>query len=289
MAPVTPVASAVIVDAVRTPLGRRLGLLRDWHPVDLAAEVLRALVTRNDLDPAAVDDVIFGCFSQVGEQALNVARSAALAAGFPESVPGHHRRPPVRVVAAGHPLRGPGGDGRRLRRGDRGRGGVDEPGADGLGHPQRAGPALRPHRPPALPAGGGPRPPGDRGRAHRRGVGPVPGRPRRLQPGQPPAGGGGHRRGPVRPGDRARPGRLHPGQGRDARRRGHPPRHQPGGAGRAQARLRERGPDHGRQLVPDHRRGGRGPDHERGPGRRPRASRPGPAWPRSRWSASTPS
>ena len=78
----------MIVDAVRTPLGRRNGRLRDWHPVDLSAEVLRALVTRNDLDPAAVDDVIFGCFSQTGEQALNVARSAALAAGFPESVPG---------------------------------------------------------------------------------------------------------------------------------------------------------------------------------------------------------
>jgi acetyl-CoA acetyltransferase family protein len=80
--------SAVIVDAVRTPLGRRNGRLRDWHPVDLAAEVLRALVARNDLDPAAIDDVIFGCFSQTGEQALNVARSAALAAGFPDSVPG---------------------------------------------------------------------------------------------------------------------------------------------------------------------------------------------------------
>jgi acetyl-CoA acetyltransferase family protein len=80
--------SAVIVDAVRTPLGRRHGRLREWHPVDLAAEVLRALVARNDLDPAAIDDVIFGCFSQTGEQALNVARSAALAAGFPDSVPG---------------------------------------------------------------------------------------------------------------------------------------------------------------------------------------------------------
>jgi acetyl-CoA acetyltransferase family protein len=80
--------SAVIVDAVRTPLGRRHGRLRDWHPVDLAAEVLRALVARNDLDPATIDDVIFGCFSQTGEQALNVARSAALAAGFPDSVPG---------------------------------------------------------------------------------------------------------------------------------------------------------------------------------------------------------
>ena len=82
------VGSAVIVDAVRTPLGRRHGLLRDWHPVDLAAVTIRALGTRNDLDPASVDDVILGAFSQVGEQALNVARNAALAAGFPDTVPG---------------------------------------------------------------------------------------------------------------------------------------------------------------------------------------------------------
>jgi len=81
-------ATAVIVDAVRTPLGRRNGALRDWHPVDLAAHVLRAVVERNDLDPALVDDVIAGCVSQTGEQALNIARNAALAAGFPESVPG---------------------------------------------------------------------------------------------------------------------------------------------------------------------------------------------------------
>ena len=80
--------TAVVVDAVRTPIGRRNGALRDWHPVDLAAHVLRALVERNDLDPADVDDVIAGCFSQTGEQALNVARSAVLAAGFPETVPG---------------------------------------------------------------------------------------------------------------------------------------------------------------------------------------------------------
>ncbi|HEV3498325.1 MAG TPA: thiolase family protein, partial [Actinomycetes bacterium] len=80
--------SAVIVDAVRTPLGRRNGALRDWHPVDLAAHVVRAVVERNDLDPALVDDVIAGCVSQTGEQALNVARNAALAAGFPETVPG---------------------------------------------------------------------------------------------------------------------------------------------------------------------------------------------------------
>ncbi len=82
------VPSAVIVDAVRTPMARRNGRLRDHHPVDLAAEVLRALVERNDFDPALVDDVILGCVSQTGEQALNVARNAVLAAGFPETVPG---------------------------------------------------------------------------------------------------------------------------------------------------------------------------------------------------------
>ena len=81
-------ATAVIVDAVRTPLGRRNGALKDVHPVDLAAHVLRALVERNDLDPALVEDVIMGCVMQVGEQGINVGRNAALAAGFPESVVG---------------------------------------------------------------------------------------------------------------------------------------------------------------------------------------------------------
>ena len=80
--------TAVVVDAVRTPIGRRNGGLAGWHPVDLAAEVLRALGERNDLDPGVIDDVILGCVSQTGEQGLNVARNAALAAGFPESVPG---------------------------------------------------------------------------------------------------------------------------------------------------------------------------------------------------------
>jgi acetyl-CoA acetyltransferase family protein len=79
---------AVIVDAVRTPLGRRNGALRDWHPVDLAAVTLSALEQRNGLDPGLVDDVVFGCVMQVGEQAVNVARNAVLAAGWPESVPG---------------------------------------------------------------------------------------------------------------------------------------------------------------------------------------------------------
>ena len=79
---------AVIVDAVRTPVGRRGGRLSGWHPVDLAAEPLRALLSRNDLDPALVEDVIMGCTMTVGEQAMNIARNAALAAGYPETVPG---------------------------------------------------------------------------------------------------------------------------------------------------------------------------------------------------------
>jgi acetyl-CoA acyltransferase len=79
--------TAVIVDAVRTPGGKRNGKLRGWHAVDLAAEPLKALVERNNLDPAIVDDVIMGCVMQVGEQAVNVGRNAVLAAGFPESVP----------------------------------------------------------------------------------------------------------------------------------------------------------------------------------------------------------
>jgi len=79
--------TAVIVDAVRTPGGRRNGKLRGWHAVDLAAEPLKALVERNNLDPGLVDDVIMGCVMQVGEQALNIGRNAVLAAGYPESVP----------------------------------------------------------------------------------------------------------------------------------------------------------------------------------------------------------
>ena len=79
---------AVVVDAVRTPVGRRDGGLAGVHPVDLSAHVLDALVARNGLDPALVDDVIWGCVSQTGEQAVNVARNAALAAGWPEDVIG---------------------------------------------------------------------------------------------------------------------------------------------------------------------------------------------------------
>jgi len=78
---------AVIVDAVRTPGGRRNGKLQDWHPAELGAHVLKALEERNGIDPAIVDDVIMGCVSQVGEQALNIGRNAILTAGWPESVP----------------------------------------------------------------------------------------------------------------------------------------------------------------------------------------------------------
>ncbi|HLH45854.1 MAG TPA: thiolase family protein, partial [Acidimicrobiales bacterium] len=79
--------TAVIVDAVRTAGGKRNGKLSGWHPADLAAETLQALLQRNDLDPSVVDDVILGCVMQVGAQSLNIARNAVLAAGFPESVP----------------------------------------------------------------------------------------------------------------------------------------------------------------------------------------------------------
>jgi acetyl-CoA acyltransferase len=80
--------SAVIVDAVRTPVGRRGGCLSSWHPVDLAAQPLRALVERNDLDPSLIEDVVMGCTMTVGEQAMNIGRNAVLAAGYPDSVPG---------------------------------------------------------------------------------------------------------------------------------------------------------------------------------------------------------
>src|SRR3954452_21939909 len=80
-------ATAVIVDAVRTAGGKRNGKLSGWHPADLAGETLKALVERNGIDPAIVDDVIMGCVMQVGNQGLNIGRNAVLAAGWPESVP----------------------------------------------------------------------------------------------------------------------------------------------------------------------------------------------------------
>jgi acetyl-CoA acyltransferase len=78
---------AVIVEAVRTPVGKKDGKLAGWHPVDLLAEVLNAAVERSGIDPSRVDDHITGCVSQTGEQAINIARNAWLAAGLPEEVP----------------------------------------------------------------------------------------------------------------------------------------------------------------------------------------------------------
>ncbi len=79
---------AVIVDAVRTPTGKRNGGVSGVHSADLSAHVLRALVERTGLDPAVVDDVVWGCVSQIGEQTFDLARTAVLSAGWPESVPG---------------------------------------------------------------------------------------------------------------------------------------------------------------------------------------------------------
>jgi acetyl-CoA C-acetyltransferase len=81
-------AEAFIVDAVRTPVGRRGGELAGAHPADLGAHVLSAVVTRTGIDPSAVDDVIVGCVDTIGPQAGDIARTAWLAAGLPESVPG---------------------------------------------------------------------------------------------------------------------------------------------------------------------------------------------------------
>src|SRR5260370_10722371 len=81
-------AEAYIIDAVRTPVGRRGGRLATAHPADLGAHVIATLLARANADPEAVDDVIFGCVDTVGPQAGDIARTAWLAAGLPETVPG---------------------------------------------------------------------------------------------------------------------------------------------------------------------------------------------------------
>ncbi|MGW5106103.1 acetyl-CoA C-acyltransferase [Nocardia sp. NPDC004123] len=79
---------AVIVDAVRTPVGKRNGALSGIHPGDLSAHVLTALIERNSIEPHEIDDVVWGCVGQVGDQSGNMGRVAVLAAGWPDSVPG---------------------------------------------------------------------------------------------------------------------------------------------------------------------------------------------------------
>src|SRR5437588_6438257 len=85
--PMPEMRDAVIVEAVRSPIGKRNGSLKDIHPVDLLAEVLKEVVARAGVDPGLIEDNITGCVSQVGEQALNIGRNAWLAAGFPETIP----------------------------------------------------------------------------------------------------------------------------------------------------------------------------------------------------------
>lgn len=81
------VREAVIVDTLRTAIGKRKGALAGWHPTDLLGHALRSLIERNDIDPALIDDVIGGCVSQAGEQGCNVTRNAWVAAGLPAQVP----------------------------------------------------------------------------------------------------------------------------------------------------------------------------------------------------------
>src|SRR6188474_2874957 len=81
-------SEAYIIDACRTPRGRRKGTLAEVHPIDLFGVPLNKIVERNDIDPAQVDDVVVGCVTETGEQGTNIARGAVLAAGWPVDVPG---------------------------------------------------------------------------------------------------------------------------------------------------------------------------------------------------------
>ena len=108
-------ATAVIVDAVRTPGASATGSSRAGTRPTSPPRCSRPSPSATTSIPPSIDDVIMGCVMQVGSQGLNIGRNAVLAAGLPESVPGHHGRPPVRLVAAVGPLRRPGRDRRRLR------------------------------------------------------------------------------------------------------------------------------------------------------------------------------
>ena len=138
----------VIVEAVRTPIGRRNGGLSTIHSADLLATALKGLIERSGIDPTEVEQVVGGCVGQVGMQSFNVTRTAWLTAGLPMSAAGHHRRHPVRLLAAGHQH---GGQPGRLGRHRRGRGlrhREPEPGPDGVGHGQ--GDQRRPGHPQEL-------------------------------------------------------------------------------------------------------------------------------------------
>ena len=254
---------ALIVEAVRTPIGKRNGSLAEVHPVDLSAHVLRALVERTGIDPSVVDDVVWGCVNQVGDQGSQVGRYAVLAAGWPESVPG------VTInracgssqssfdFAAGMVMSGQYdvvvAGGRR----------VDDPGATGLR--PRPRPAVRSAGAGALRRGPAERrvperrlQPGDRRRAHRRGLGLLPADAGRVRDPLARADRRRHRRRCLR-----RPAGPGPGGARPHRRRGAAPRHDARDAGEAQAVLQARRGGPRRELVADLRRRVGGPAHVR--------------------------
>ncbi len=131
---------AVIVEAVRTPIGKGKanGALHDVLPVDLLAHSLKELVARAGIDPVQIDDVIAGAVTQVGDQAVNIARNALFGRGIPRDRARHHRRPSVRKQPAGDLLRRAGCHRRRLRHRRRRWRGVDVAGADGLQRAARA-------------------------------------------------------------------------------------------------------------------------------------------------------
>ena len=164
--------TAVIVDAVRTPSGRGKpgGALSGIHPADLAASVLRATLERNGLESAQIDDVLLGCVSQVGEQTMNIARQAVLAAGFDERVPATTIDRQCGVESAGGALRGAGCHGRPVRHRHRRRRRIHEPrAARGRGVGGRLAVLAGPARPLSRRA----RQPGRVGRADRGAVGIV--------------------------------------------------------------------------------------------------------------------
>ena len=249
---------AVIVDAVRTPIGKRRGSLADVHPVDLSAVVLTALAERTGVDPELVDDVLWGCVNQVGRPGLAGRPLRRARGGLARDGARGHDQPRVRLEPELVRLRGGHGDERAVRPGRGGRGRVDDARAARL-RPRLRQP-LRPARARALQG----RPdqrrvprrrlqPGHRRRAHRPPVAPLPPHPRRVRQPLARAGRGGHR--PRRLRRAARPGAR---RARLRRRRGPAPRHHARDARQAQALVPGGRGDPRGQRVADLRRGLRG-------------------------------
>ncbi len=248
----------VIVDVVRTTFGKRGGALANWHPADLLGFALTTLLERTGVDPERIDDVIGGCVSQVGEQSTNLARNGWVSAGLPADRAGHDRRPPMRVVPAGRPLRRRGGGGRPLRPGHRLWRRGHEPGAPRL---QRA---WRHRAVPTVLHGGG----------RRAALDPVPGEPGAGRPVRDHPAGDGCLRARVPSAGRRELGQralragsgggAHQGRGRQPHRRvpplrrGHPALLDDRGTRRPAARpelgARHGARHHGRQLLADDRR-----------------------------------